>query len=284
VIQSADEHSAEVLLNAEQRAVSLLTKLMGTQPPLPGMARFADQLKMRRENDRLLLDVSFQPDEWKQLAALLQKPTEGMRENARVNQHQNNLKQFGLAMHNWHDTYKVFPAHANYSKEGKPLLSWRVHVLPYLDQVELYREFHLNEPWDSEHNKQLISQMPQVFAVPGSAVSKEYKTGYVFPILPDGSGITTGTKDGTQFADLTDGSSNTAMIVVTDDEHSVIWTKPEDLKIDPDKPLDGLRVDPRGTFFVLIADGSVHGLPATIDPAVWLKMLTRAGGEPFEWP
>jgi hypothetical protein len=279
VIQSTDTDSAEVLLKAERQAVAMVTKLVAAEFPMPGLDQLADKLNMRRENDRLLLDFSFQPDEWNQLAALLKKPTEGMREQAKAQQSKNNLKQFGLAMHNWHDVYKVFPAHANYSEDGKPLLSWRVHLLPYLGQVELYQKFYLNEPWDSEHNKLLISQMPDVFAVPGSAVAKDGKTGYVFPILPDGSAITTGTKDGIQFKEITDGTSNTAMIIVADNEHSVIWTKPEDLEIDPDKPLAGLRFDSEGRFQVTFADGSVRGILKSIDPNVWLAVLTRAGEE-----
>lgn len=279
VVQSADADAAEVLLLAEQQAVAMAAKVMAAEFPMPGLDEIADKLIMRRENDRLRLEFSFQPDEWNQLAALLKKPTEGMLEEAKQSQSKNNLKQLGLALHNWHDVYKVFPAHANYSKDGKPLLSWRVHVLPYLDQIDLYRQFHLNEPWDSEHNKQLISQMPDVFAVPGSAVAKEGKTGYVFPILPDAAAITSGTKDGIQFKEITDGSSNTAMIVIADDEHSVIWTKPEDLKIDPDRPLAGLRFDHKGAFWVTFADGSVRGILKSIDPKVWLAVLTRAGGE-----
>jgi len=71
------------------------------------------------------------------------------------------------------------------------------------------------------------------------------------------------------------------MVTVTDDEHSVIWTKPDDLVIDPDQPLAGLRSDQNGVFRVTFADGSVRGISKTIDPKVWLAVLTRAGGEVF---
>ena len=85
---------------------------------------------------------------------------------ARRAQSMNNLKQFALAMHNYHDTNGKFPAASSFDKDGKPLLSWRVHVLPYLEQAELYKQFHLDEPWDSEHNKKLIEKMPNVLASP----------------------------------------------------------------------------------------------------------------------
>jgi hypothetical protein len=70
-------------------------------------------------------------------------------------------------MHNYHDTFGFFPASAIYSKDGKPLLSWRVALLPFLNHDNLYKQFHLDEPWDSEHNKKLLDKMPDIFRVPG---------------------------------------------------------------------------------------------------------------------
>ena len=61
----------------------------------------------------------------------------------------NNLKQIGLAMHNFHDSYGGFPAAYSTDKNGKPLLSWRVHILPFVEGQALYRQFKLDEPWDS---------------------------------------------------------------------------------------------------------------------------------------
>ena len=78
----------------------------------------------------------------------------------------NNLKRLGLALLNYTDAHKRMPAQAIYDTQGKPLLSWRVMLLPYLEQNELYKQYHLDEPWDSEHNKQLIEKMPNAFMYP----------------------------------------------------------------------------------------------------------------------
>src|SRR5262249_39739103 len=78
----------------------------------------------------------------------------------------NNLKQIGLALHNWHATNGRLPPAATYSPDGKPLLSWRVLILPFLDQQGLYKEFRLDEPWDSDHNKKLLAKMPRVYETP----------------------------------------------------------------------------------------------------------------------
>src|SRR5207244_11694577 len=91
----------------------------------------------------------------------LQK-TRGMHQSA------NNLKQIALAFHNYHDTFGTFPPAAIYSKDGKPLLSWRVAILPYLDQDALYQQFKLDEPCDSAHNKLLLDRMQPIYLTPVS--------------------------------------------------------------------------------------------------------------------
>src|SRR5205807_1964834 len=85
----------------------------------------------------------------------------------------NNLKQIALAMRSYHDANGRFPPATVYSKDGKPLYSWRVLLLPYLPGTTLPDEFKLDEPWDSPHNNKLLSSMPQIFADPtmGSAAS-----------------------------------------------------------------------------------------------------------------
>ena len=95
-----------------------------------------------------------------------------------------NVKQIVLAVHNYTDTYqdKLPPAAIREKDpnplEGKPLLSWRVLLLPFLGEDRLFREFELGEPWDSEHNKKLVEKMPKVFHSPGIAVAGPYLTHY----------------------------------------------------------------------------------------------------------
>ena len=80
----------------------------------------------------------------------------------------NHFKQILLAFHNFASVKGRLPAAANYGDDGQPKLSWRVALLPYLDQDELYKAFRQDEPWDSPHNKALIERMPAVFETPGS--------------------------------------------------------------------------------------------------------------------
>jgi hypothetical protein len=188
----------------------------------------------------------------------------------------NSLKQLVLAAHNHNDTYGALPAVASFDKAGKPLLSWRVHLLPFLDEEALYKEFHLDEPWDSEHNKKLIAKMPKVFRGPNRKLNEQGKT--VF-LAPAGKGTAwVGAAAARIPASFPDGTSNTILFVLADDEHAVEWTKPDDLKIDPDKPHAGLGKR-AGAFLVGLADGSVRSLKPTISKETLWAAFTPAGGE-----
>lgn len=210
-------------------------------------------------------------------AALLLPAVQQAREAARRSQAKNNLKQLGLAMHNYHDVNRAFPPAANVDKDGKKLLSWRVHVLPYVDQAALYQQFHLDEPWDSEHNKKLIAQIPPVYVQPTHAdLAKDGKTVY---LVPTGEGTAFEGKEGHRIADFTDGTSNTILMVEAHRDAAVIWTKPDDLVVDFKNPLKNLKSALVGGFHVLLCDGSVRFVSDNIDVATLKALFTRGGGE-----
>ncbi len=185
------------------------------------------------------------------------------------------MKQIGLALHNYHDVYKTFPPAYTTDEDGKPLLSWRVLILPYLEEGPLYDQFHLDEPWDSEHNKRLIPLMPQAYRPPDSK-AEPGRTNY---LGVDGKqGIFSGDKP-TGFVDIRDGSSNTIMVVEAGDPAAVIWTKPDDFQPDPENPKRGLLGLRRGGFNAGFADGSVLFLSEMIDDEALRAMFTRDGAE-----
>lgn len=203
---------------------------------------------------------------------------------ARRAQAQNNLKQIALAMHNYHDVHRAFPDSYSVDKDGKPLLSWRVHILPYIEQENLYEQFHLDEPWDSEHNKKLIAQMPPGYMAPGSVADKG-KTNYLAVAGKDylfAKPTKSEEARRRSFATVTDGTSNTAAFVEVADDRAVIWTKPDDFE--PDgmnvwKGLIGLR---NGGFLVAFADGHVSFIKKSGKDKALKAMFTRNGGEPFD--
>ncbi len=219
--------------------------------------------------------------------ALLLPGLQAMRLAQYQSRSSNNLKQQLLAMHNFHDTYRHFPAAFSVNADGKPLLSWRVHLLPFLEQSKLFEEFHLDEPWDSEHNKKLIARMPEVYLSPRSK-SGPGQTTYLGVGGQRGVLIapTRGRGDwrashaaGAGMADITDGTSNTIALVEASDAAAVIWTKPEEWAPDAKDPLKGLiGARPEG-FLAAACDGSVHVVARTIPPATLLRLFGRNEGE-----
>ncbi len=190
----------------------------------------------------------------------------------------NHLKQIGLAMHNYHDTHNQFPAYSK-SESGRPLLSWRVHLLPYLENAALYSEFHLDEPWDSEHNKTLIERMPQVFKSPGVKSSKPGMTTFQTVMGKDMLLESNGGK--VAMRDVIDGTSNTAMAMDASSEFETIWTKPGDLMPDLAKMRTALEERFQNGGLVLMTDGSVRQLRDGIDDVMLMNLFVRNDGMPL---
>jgi hypothetical protein len=213
----------------------------------------------------------------------------------------NNLKQIGLAMLNYESTYRRLPPAVVYGPDKKPLYSWRVLLLPFLEEDLLYQQFHLHEAWDSPHNRQLLTRMPKVyshpwkpsstdthyqvffgrgaaFEGPANSVFAEFRLLPQFPVqLFEGPVV--------RLTDITDGISNT--ILAAEGAQAVPWTKPEDLPFDPNQPLPQLGgLFPDDTFLVGMADGSVRTLHRDkISDQTLRSAITRAGGEvlPENW-
>jgi hypothetical protein len=189
----------------------------------------------------------------------------------------NNLKQVALAMHNFHDTYNHFPTADGNGESGdgkKSGLSWRVHILPYLEQAELYNQFHLDESWDSPHNMALVSQMPDVFKVQG-VDQPGMTTMHVFasPNTPFDPEKPIG------FRDIVDGTSNTIMTVVAGPETAAPWTKPGGLTLDAANPVGALGT-PGPSFPVAFCDGSVRSISVNVDPQVLSNLIQFNDGNP----
>ncbi len=214
------------------------------------------------------------------LVGLLLPAVQSAREAARRMSSSNNLKQILLAFHNYEATYRNFPAAIQRDEAGQPLLSWRVTILPFIDQVELYNEFHLDEPWDSEHNLKLLDRMPAIYADP----SLPLPPGMTIYQVPTGDGLLFDPSEAVRFHLVRDGLANTIAAFEASAEVAVPWTKPADAKIDPTNPLAAMAKHRAGGFHVGLADGSVRFIASQIDPQLFWALLTRAGGEVVNAP
>jgi hypothetical protein len=204
-----------------------------------------------------------------------------VRTAAATMQSQNNMKQLALAMYNYESAYGNFPPAAICDKNGKPLLSWRVAILPFIEQDNLYRKFKLDEPWDSEHNKPLSEVAIKTFQDPRyDYLGKMNHTHY--KIFVGKNTFTTLTK-GARITDITDGASNTIMIACGGD--SVPWAAPDDFAFDPNGKLPDLTC-PGNKLLVAMCDGSVRTLQmdAIKDFEKLMKLLIQKNdGQVIPW-
>jgi hypothetical protein len=208
------------------------------------------------------------------LIALLLPAVQAAREAARRNMSTNNMKQIGLALALHHDDKRSLP-----TAGGGEGLSWRVHMLPYLEEQALYEQFHLDEPWDSPHNRALVARMPSVFKDPNDRLPPG-ETSYLAVTGP-GTAFGQG-ESGLTFQDFTDGTSKTITVVEADPDQSVIWTKPDDWKFDPNDPTRGLSSARLGGFLALMADAAVRFIQNDTDPETVKAMMTRSDREVIE--
>jgi hypothetical protein len=195
------------------------------------------------------------------------------------------LKRIGIALHNYHDTFGCLPPAYSTDNQGQPLLSWRVHLLPFLNERALHEEFRLDEPWDSPHNRRLIARAPDVFRTPGS-LSPPGMTNYLgvrgerMVFIEPTSG--NGRFAGCHMRDLTDGTSNTLMLVEVTDRKAVEWTRPVDIEPVDWRPLDGLVGLRSDGFLGVMADGRVRFIPADIDSAMLMNLFMKDDGQPVQ--
>ena len=212
-------------------------------------------------------------------------------------QSRNNLKQMAIAMHSYHDANGVLPP-AQYVPAGmgvpvppgvpdtRPKASWRVLILPYIDEGNLYSMYNFNEPWDGPNNSKLLTMMPKVYQLPGDTTAPPGHTYYqVFVSSPSANPhalFSTDPNERISIARIPDGTSNTLMIVEA--AKPVPWTKPDDIPFDPNGPTPQLGKHYNGGCNAVAADGAVHFLPGNLSPTTLRALITRDGAENVAMP
>ncbi|WP_158633624.1 sigma-70 family RNA polymerase sigma factor [Tautonia sociabilis] len=186
----------------------------------------------------------------------------------------NNLQRIALAMHIYAQEHGGRLPPAAIHKDGTPLLSWRVALLPFIGEERLFEQFNLDEPWDSPSNLALASQMPEVYA-PVAGQGETRASTYVQVLV--GPGTLFEGEAGRKLDDIPDGPALTLLVVEA--AEPVLWTKPEDILYDPDRPREGLGGQFEGGTNVAFADGAVRFLSNEVRPEVLRALSSRDGGE-----
>ena len=276
VVQSDDAENATALREICIKGLARFAQLPDVQEALGDFGPLAKFFTPTVEDNRLVLALSEERRDVKLLIDAMRIPLEKMRSQARRAASMNNLKQLAVAMHTHESAHKAFPASAIRNEEGKPLLSWRVKILPYIEEHALYKQFHLDEPWDSEHNRRLIEKMPKLYRGPASNPTEPGRTPYV---VPTGKGTAFPGPEPMTIKQFTDGAGQTILAMEVDDKHAVIWTKPDDFPIDLEKPSQGLAGPYPGGIVVMHADGHIEFLNLPMEDERLRALLTPAAGD-----
>lgn len=185
------------------------------------------------------------------LAALLLPAVQAARTAAQVSMCTNNMRQIGVAMHNYHDQYGSFPPAYVADETGQPMHSWRVLLLPFLGEEMLYEQYNFDEPWDSPSNSSLSFMMPDVYRCPESDYAMVETTHMVI----NGPGFVFDGESSTAIRDIIDGTSNTIMVVEAE-ATPVHWMSPNDI----DWNTTGIDITSphMGQIHAIFADGVVY--------------------------
>ena len=166
-----------------------------------------------------------------------------------------------------------------YDDNGKPLLSWRVHILPFIEQDALYRQFKLDEPWNSRHNRALMNQMPITYTHPNYQFGE--RTVYLATVAEEGNMKSAFGNWLTRPRDITDGEAQTVMLAEVAPAKARIWTQPDDVEIDLSDVPGSLGFGPGDTINLLFCDGRIQEVPSDLMAATWRSLILRNDGQPI---
>jgi hypothetical protein len=250
------------------------TSLTGTLLPL------ADQMlagmTIAQEGPVVSLKTAADTDPADLLLKALLPAADAAREAARRTQGMNNLKQIALAMHMYADEHGHFPPAVVLGPDGKTPHSWRVELLPFLEQQALYSQYKMDEPWDSPANRRVLETVVPVYHSPQDAQGDPSHTSYF--VLTGPETVFSGA-EGCTLESIKDGTSNTLLAV--ESKKAVPWTKPEDIAYAAGEPLPGLGGLFSQGFQAAFADGAVRFLSRSINEAVLRAVITKDGREPI---
>ena len=228
------------------------------------------------------------------LIALLVPAMSAAREAAMREQASNYLRQIGIGMHNYHDTFRALPITGSLDPAVGANMSWRTRLLPFIEEKPMYDKMDFNKSWESPPNDQFQDQIAAGVQTAGEEKSGGKTQFLVFthdgPLGVPAAGNPRFARAQTWFhpterrdlADCRDGTANTIMVVEADPDRAVPWMKPADLALDPNNPKAGIGNYRTGGFMAVMGDGSVRFISNQIDDETVLSLILADDGVPVD--
>jgi hypothetical protein len=185
-----------------------------------------------------------------------------------------------LAVANYHSAWGSLPPAYVVGPDGKPWHSWRVLILPYLEQAEAYNRYNFDEPWDGPNNAKLAGSIPMTYLAPDVQQTGTRKTSYVAVVGPETAWPGAGSL---RMEDIPDGTGHTILLIEVADS-GIHWMEPRDYRFDA----MSFRVNDRsgrgpgsriGGARMATVDGAVRHMPDDFDPQTLRAVSMARGGE-----
>ena len=252
-IKSANKATAEVFANGFKEFMNTFSGRMGFEKNQPDLANWIGNLNLKTGNDQL--ELRFSDKSFDAMVDHLSELTQQIIKRQAMRKASLTLEAVAKAMLKYEEEHGTFPPPYSTDADGKPLLSWRVLILPYLDQKYLYQSFRLDEPWDSPHNIRYAGRVPRCFQVGETKmVNKQFQT-RLLALVSENSALREKT---TTIGQVVDGTVNTLSTVIASPQETVVWSKPDDLSGTPESISQKLIESSPNGFWAASCDSSVH--------------------------
>lgn len=235
-----------------------------------------EAMKIESNSDRVVMKTQLSREQEKLLKPLI-PVIASTRAAARRVESANRMRQLAIGMHNYHDSNGHFPPPVLISDSGKKY-SWRVALLPYIDENQIFEQYRFDEDWNSEHNRKLTEATPAAFQHPNAIAAGSNQCSY---FVITGKGTPFNGNEGTKLAQITDGTSATLMIV--ESKKDVHWAEPTDIKFENGKLDSQLGGFSPGGFNGSLCDASTHFWREDMDKQYLEILIQHADGQPTNW-
>ncbi len=255
-----DRESATAIAEKANASLNKFAGLNSVARNLPKLSKWLKGIELNANGNTISMDAS--NDDFATMVSSLGQPITQLLKVQKYSEETGRLRTIALGLLKYEEKHGTFPPAYSVDAKGKPLHSWRVLILPYIEQRNLYNEFRMDEPWDSEHNLKVAQLTPIHYVVNKRKLVDNVLHTQFLALVSDNSAIH---RKGTKIQDIVDGTVSTMSIAIGAKEQAVMWTKPEDITATPKKIAEQMKASNPDGFWAATCDSAVHFVPPKAD-------------------